>query len=98
MTAKKNTTTQYASSMQKSNGIILSPTKIISGVITTLIIGAVVGSVSIVRVSDSTALKSAINAIAIEEIKSNLVPRSEFVITTQRLDRIEAKIDRLLEK
>jgi hypothetical protein len=98
MTAKKNTTTQYASNMQKSNGIILSPTKIISGVITTLIIGAVVGSVGIVRVSDSTALKSAINAIAIEEIKSNLVPRSEFVITTQRLDRIEAKIDRLLEK
>jgi len=82
----------------RTNEIILSPSKIISGVIGSLLVGAIIGGIAFIRVSDSTAIKVSINAATIEELKKNTVSQAEFNLTLDRLGRIESKIDKLLEK
>jgi len=89
----------YTETPQRStNDIVLSPSKIISGVVGSLVVGAILGGIAFVRVSDSTAIKATINAVSIEELKKSTVSRAAFDLTLARLDRIESKIDRLLEK
>jgi len=82
----------------RTNDIVLSPSKIISGVVGSLVVGAILGGIAFVRVSDSTAIKTTINAVSIEELKKSTVSQAAFDLTLARLDRIESKIDRLLEK
>ena len=82
----------------RTNEIVLSPSKIISGVIGSLLVGAIIGGIAFIRVSDSTAIKVSINAATIEELKKNTVSQAEFNLTLDRLGRIESKIDKLLEK
>jgi len=81
-----------------TNDIVLSPSKIVSGVVASLVVGAIIGGISFVRVSDSTAVKATNNAIAIEKIEKNTVSQGEFQLTLDRLGKIESKIDRLLER
>ena len=114
---KKNTTPDYAPSMQtnetipmqtrvtytetpqrNANEIVLSPSKIVSGVVGSLLVGAILGGIAFIRVSDSTAIKATVNAVSIEELKKNTVSQAAFDLTLARLDRIESKIDRLLDK
>ena len=82
----------------RTSEIVLSPSKIISGVVGSLVFGAILGGIAFVRVSDSTAIKATINAVSIEELKKDIVSKKEFTLTLDRLDRIESKLDRLLEK
>jgi len=82
----------------RTNDIVLSPSKIISGIVGSLVVGAIIGGIAFVRVSDSTAIKVSINAATIEELKKDTVSQAEFNLTLDRLGRIESKIDKLLEK
>ena len=82
----------------RTNDIVLSPSKIISGIVASLVVGAILGGIAFVRVSDSTAIKATINAVSIEELKKGTVSQAAFDLTLARLDRIESKIDRLLER
>jgi len=98
-TIPMQTRVTYTETPQRSkNEIILSPSKIISGVIGSLLVGAILGGIAFIRVSDSTAIKVSINAATIEELKKDTVSQAEFSLTLDRLGRIESKIDRLLEK
>jgi len=83
---------------RSTNEIVLSPSKIISGIVGSLVVGAILGGITFIRVSDSTAFKATINAVSIEELKKSTVSQAAFDLTLARLDRIESKIDRLLEK
>jgi len=83
---------------RSTNEIVLSPSKIISGVVASLLVGAILGGITFIRVSDSTAIKATVNAVSIEELKKSTVSQAAFELTLARLDRIESKIDRLLEK
>ena len=108
-----NTTPDYTSNMQnqnetipmqtrtpqnRNNDIVLSTGKIISGIVGSLVVGAILGGIAFIRVSDSTAIKATINAISIEELKKDTVSQAEFNLTLDRLGKIESKIDRLLER
>jgi len=98
-TIPMQTRVTYTETPQRSNNeIILSPSKIISGVIGSLLVGAILGGIAFIRVSDSTAIKVSINAATIEELKKDTVSQAEFELTLDRLGRIESKIDKLLEK
>jgi len=83
---------------RNANDIVLSPSKIISGVVGSLLVGAILGGIAFIRVSDSTAIKATVNAVSIEELKKNTVSQAEFNLTLDRLGRIETKLDRLLER
>ena len=82
----------------RTNEVVLSMGKIMSGIAGSLVVGAILGGIAFVRVSDSTAIKATINAVSIEELKKSTVSQAAFDLTLARLDRIESKIDRLLEK
>jgi len=89
----------YTETPQRNNNdIVLSPSKIISGVVGSLLVGAILGGIAFIRVSDSTAIKATVNAVSIEELKKNTVSQAEFNLTLDRLGRIETKLDRLLER
>ena len=89
----------YTETPQRSaNEIVLSPSKIISGVVGSLLVGAILGGIAFIRVSDSTAIKAGNNAIAIEKLEKSSVSQGEFSLTLNRLGKIESKIDRLLER
>ena len=98
-TIPMQTKVTYTETPQRStNDIVLSPSKIISGVVGSLLVGAIIGGIAFVRVSDSTAIKATINAVSIEELKKSTVSQGEFQLTLDRLGRIETKLDKLLEK
>lgn len=82
--------------------VSLSLTKILTGVATSLIIGAIVGSFTLVRTSDSLVFRVVALELNDEQIKNNLVPRSEFESKlesqNQRLERIEKQLDRIESK
>lgn len=82
--------------------VSLSLTKILTGVATSLIIGAIVGSFTLVRTSDSLVFRIVAVELDNEQIKNNLVPRGEFESTlesqNQRLERIEKQLDRIESK
>jgi len=83
---------------RNTNEIVLSPSKIISGVVASLFVGAILGGITFIRVSDSTAIKATNNATAIEKLEKSTVSQGEFQLTLDRLGKIESKIDRLLER
>jgi len=98
-TIPMQTRVTYTETPQRSNNdIVLSPSKIISGIVASLVVGAILGGITFIRVSDSTAIKATVNAVSIEELKKDTVSQAEFNLTLDRLGRIESKIDRLLEK
>ena len=98
-TMPMQTKVTYTDTPQRSNNdIVLSPSKIISGIVGSLVVGAILGGITFIRVSDSTAIKATINAVSIEELKKNTVSQAEFNLTLDRLGRIETKLDRLLER
>lgn len=82
--------------------VSLSLTKIFTGVATSLVIGAIVGSLTLVRTSDSLVFRIVAVELDNEQIKKNLVPRGEFESTiesqNQRLERIEKQLDRIESK
>lgn len=96
--AKKNSTTQYTPSMSKNTDITLSLNKIISSVIGTLVVGAVIGGFTVVSLANSNAIRITAAEFTIIDIKDNMVSRAEWGQTNSRLDRMENKIDRLLER
>ena len=98
-TTPMQTRVTYTETPQRNtDDIVLSPSKIISGVVTSLLVGAILGGIAFIRVSDSTAIKATVNAVSIEELKKSTVSQATFDLTIARLDRIESKIDRLLER
>lgn len=80
--------------------IKLSPAKIISAVIGTLIVGAIGGIYGFIRVADTNTVLVRANQGDIAEIKAQIVPRPEWEATTGVLlendRRIESKLDALL--
>ena len=82
--------------------IKLSVAKIVTGVVTTLIIGAILGSFTLVRTSDSLVYRVLAIELDNAELKKHIVPRSEFETTvrkqTQRLERMEKQLDRIESK
>ena len=98
-TIPMQTRVTYTETPQRNaNDIVLSPSKIISGVVTSLFVGAIIGGIAFIRISDSTAIKAGNNAIAIEKLEKSSVSQGEFQLTLDRLGKIESKIDRLLER
>lgn len=87
----------YTQDMQE---IKLSPTKIITGVATAILIGAIGGVYSFIRVADTNTVLVRANQGDIAEIKAQIVPRTEWEATTGVLlendRRIESKLDALL--
>jgi hypothetical protein len=73
--------------------IKLSLAKIITGVVTALIIGAVLGSFALVRTSDSLVFRIVAVELDNAELKKNTMPRGEleleFKHINDRLDRAE---------
>lgn len=73
-----------------------------SQVITSLLIGAILGGITLLRFSDSQAIVVAGNTAEIGEIKSVIVPRSELEQVINRLDQrmesIEKSIDSIDRK
>jgi len=79
--------------------IKLSPAKIITGITTAVVTGAIIGALGFIRISDATVLRVTATEAEIRELKDHLVPRSEWDLSQKhlerRLDSIESKIDRL---
>jgi len=98
MPAKKNTTAQYISDMQKNNNVSEKIRGSFITIFTSLVIGAIFGGVGVVRLSDSTAIKVGVNAKDITELKDTTVSRNEFALIIDRLGRIEDNLIKLLEK
>lgn len=80
-----------------------------SQVLTSLILGGILGGIAILRLSDSQTITLAGQGHEIEELKSVIVPRGEYNATILRIDqRLESlerssqntnsKLDRLLER
>lgn len=76
--------------------IELSLTKIIAGVITAVLIGAVGSAFGLIRLADSNAIRIAATEAQIESLESNTVSRNEWQLVLQRLDRMDTKLDQLL--
>jgi len=102
--AKKNDTTQYTPYMSHE-GFKLNW----SQVATSLLIGGILGAVSILRLSDSQTIILAGQGNDIQELKENSVLRPEYSQTILRIDQrlnsieknndaISGKLDRLLER
>lgn len=93
--------------MKREQGILL---KVNWGqVVTSLLIGAVLGAFALVRLSDTNTLVIAGQAKAIENLEANTVSieifkqhtdasRREFDSITKSLDSLNSKMDRLLIK
>lgn len=83
----------------KDNSVNVSITKVVTGLLTALVIGFVVGGINVVRTSDSTALVVAGQEIRIEKLENSYVPRSELEQQFKHFDesllRIEKSIDKL---
>lgn len=56
----------------------ISTSKIITGIITALIIGAIGGGLGVIRVADSNALLIASQARTLEQLETSIVPRAEY--------------------
>jgi hypothetical protein len=101
MTVKKNATIKYISNM---------PIKINwSQVITSLLIGGVLGVIGVIRLSDSQTTAIAGQGQDIVELKESVVLRAEYAQTILRIDQrlnsidqnnqsIDSKLTRLLER
>jgi len=83
----------------KDNSINISITKVITGLLTALVIGGIMGSLNVVRTSDATSLIVAGQGIRLEKLENNYVPRAEieqeFKHIGESLLRIEKSIDKL---
>jgi hypothetical protein len=97
MRVKKNETSQFALSINWSQ------------VVTSLVIGSILGAFAIIRLSDAQAIVIAGQGSAIDELEANSVQRPEYEATVLRIDErldeindtnksIDGKITRLLER
>jgi len=84
MTAtKKNTGEQYIPNTQ---GIYIDTKGIITGVVTTLVVGAILGVVSYSRVTDSNTYRTATNASDIQELEEKKLDKSVYDADLKSID------------
>lgn len=101
--------------MTKKNGVQVSKTemvislpKVFAGVLTSLIVGSIIGAFGVVRIVDSTSFKVIAIDEELGEIQAIVVPRVEYKLRNDEQDRriatieehyesIDDKLDKLLE-
>lgn len=83
----------------KDNSVNVSITKVVTGLLTALVIGGIMGGFTVVRTSDATSLIVAGQGIRIDKLENDYVPRSELEQQFKHFDesllRIEKSIDKL---
>lgn len=95
---KKNSTHEYTPNTQ---GIYLDTKGIITGVVTALVVGAILGVVSYSRVTDSNTYRTATQASDIQELKETKLDKNvydaELRAITFRLDNIDKNQEAILK-
>ena len=80
--------------------ITLGLTKIISAVIISVLVGAVGGVVSVLRIANTDHFTIIANDKRISKLEANIVPRSEYDLQykhlSDELETVNSKLDRLL--
>lgn len=98
---KKNTETTYTSSTSNSNSLVLDTKAIITGVVTTLVLGSILGAFGYSRVTESNTFRITTTADALEELKQTAITREVYEANQEvieyKLDTISQQIKEIRE-
>lgn len=81
--SKKNTGNEYTPNTQ---GIYIDTKGIVTGVVTTLVVGAILGVVSYSRITDSNTYRTATNASDIQELKVSKLDKTVYDADLNSID------------
>lgn len=92
---KKNTGNEYTPNTQ---GIYIDTKGIVTGVVTTLVVGAILGVISYSRVTDSNTYRTTANATNIQELRETKLDKAVYNAQLQSIDMRLTSIEKGQQK
>lgn len=84
--------------MAKDSQVQTSIYKIVSTIIGSVLVGAIFGGVSMLRLVDSTTYKAIANEQSIIDIKKEYVSKNEYGVVLEKIEDFEKKFDTFDQK